>query len=46
MAYFSFGSTVVLLVEHGLISNIDVHGNKEVVVGQKLAHIVRNEVTS
>ncbi len=45
MAYFSFGSTVVLLVEHELVSDIDVLENMEVVVGQKLANFTRKEAT-
>ncbi len=46
MAYFSFGSTVVLLFEHGLISDVDLKENKEVMVGQKLANLDRKEETS
>ncbi|MDT8861455.1 phosphatidylserine decarboxylase [Alkalihalobacillus sp. MEB130] len=39
MAYFSFGSTVVLLFEQGLISQSDIEANSEVKVGEPIAYL-------
>ncbi len=43
IGYFSFGSTVVLLCEHGLIQDVSVHENAEVKVGQKIAELMEVE---
>ncbi|MCL7746898.1 phosphatidylserine decarboxylase [Halalkalibacter alkaliphilus] len=46
MAYFSFGSTVVLLCENGLLSQTDIEENSEVRVGEKIALLNQKETTS